>query len=117
MREQTGKEDIIKNWIDGEGEMEMDKLVSTQKGIDAVCNSLSRFLRKKNERYGDSANNPRKIFSKLDVDNSICVRIDDKLNRVINSDELRKNDVVDIAGYLVLLMVSKGWLDFDEFLD
>jgi len=51
------------------------------------------------------------------VDNSIYVRIDDKLNRVINSDELRKNDVVDIAGYLVLLMVSKGWLDFDEFLD
>ena len=32
-------------------------------------------------------------------------------------ESLRKNDVVDLAGYLVLLMVEQGWDDFGDMLD
>ena len=34
----------------------------------------------------------------------------------INS-KLRKNDVVDIMGYLTLLCVANDWTDFEEFKD
>jgi len=47
MREQTGKEDIIKDWIDGEGEMEMDKLVSTQRGLMRCVTVFPGFYEKK----------------------------------------------------------------------
>ena len=30
---------------------------------------------------------------------------------------LRKNDVADVFGYIVLLMIQKGWLSFDDLLD
>ena len=73
----------------------------------------------KNVKYGDSALHPIKTFSKLNVEDSICIRLDDKLSRINNneSDEIRKNDVADIIGYLVLLCISKGWSDFSEFKD
>jgi hypothetical protein len=39
------------------------------------------------------------------------------LQRIINSTELKKNDVCDTFGYLALLMIDKGWLTFEEMLD
>ena len=71
----------------------------------------------KNKRYGDSALKPAMIFSKLDAENSICIRLDDKLNRVKNSSALRKNDIADIMGYLLLLCKSKEWIDFSDLID
>jgi len=94
-----------------------DATAGTQASIRRVCNSLLSLLLEKNKRYGDSAVNPTKIFSKLASSEGILVRLDDKLNRVINSAELRKDGVADILGYLVLLCVSKGWTDFSEFID
>jgi hypothetical protein len=88
-----------------------------QNQIEKVCMELSKFLKTKNERYGNSALEPIKVFSKAGADNSICVRIDDKLSRIRNGQTLRKNDAVDLAGYLILLMISKGWDNFDELLD
>jgi len=44
-------------------------------------------------------------------------RIDDKLSRIKNSEELRKNDVVDLMGYLVLLCIKKGWMNFKDLID
>ena len=60
----------------------------------------------KNEKYGDAALHPSNIFYKGDSINSIKVRLDDKLNRVMNSDETRVNDVADIIGYCILLLGS-----------
>ena len=90
---------------------------NTQDKITKVCDSIKEVLLEKNIRYGDSALNPLQIFSKFDADNSICIRLDDKLKRISNSEDLRKNDICDMIGYLVLLCCSKNWLDFKEFID
>lgn len=85
--------------------------------ISKVLSSMEKVLIEKNKRYGDSALSPLGIFSKLEAADSICIRLDDKLSRVKNSKELRKNDVSDLIGYLTLLSVSEGWLDFSDQLD
>ena len=90
---------------------------STQSDIKKVCRSLESLLLEKNKRYGDAAVNPKKFFSKLEGNEQIKVRLDDKLSRILNANELRKNDVSDILGYLVLLCISEGWLDFKDLID
>ena len=45
------------------------------------------------------------------------IRLDDKVKRVKNSKELRKNDIIDLTGYLVLLCIEKDWLNFDDLID
>ena len=89
----------------------------TQMKIIAVTNALKEFLCEKNNRYGDSAINPIHVFSKESTGEQLCVRLDDKLSRVKNSDELRKNDVVDTLGYMILLCIYKDWLDFEDQID
>lgn len=89
----------------------------TQELIVSVCDSIKELLLEKNIRYGDSALDPMKVFSKFDATDSICIRLDDKLKRIANSNDLRKNDVADIIGYLVLLCCSKDWVDFKELID
>lgn len=85
--------------------------------ISTVCCNMARFLRAKNVKYGNSALDPMKIFSKQDAESQLYNRIDDKLSRIKNSSELRKNDVVDLIGYLILLCVKKGWTNFEDLLD
>ena len=95
------------------------KVISKQEQalIGKVVEALSEFLIAKNKNYGNSALKPIKIFSKVEPTNSICVRMDDKISRIVNSSELRKNDIVDLTGYLVLLCAQKGWDDFKELID
>ena len=85
--------------------------------IKIVCNNLSNFLEVKNENYGNSALEPVRVFSKTDSESQLYSRIDDKLSRIKNSEELRKNDVVDLMGYLVLLCIKKGWMSFKDLID
>ncbi len=85
--------------------------------IKQTCDSLNRLLQEKNKRYGNSALEPLGVFNKKSASDGIMVRLDDKLMRVKNSNELRKNDVSDIMGYLILLCVDKGWNDFDDLID
>jgi len=82
-----------------------------------ILQSLEHFLDVKNERYGNSALEPLHIFTKEGEETGIEQRIDDKLSRVKNSTELRKNDVADLMGYLVLLSVREGWDNFSDLLD
>lgn len=89
---------------------------ASEKIID-VLQSLSDLLQEKNRRYGNSALEPLGIFNKGNSTDGILIRIDDKLQRIKNSSELRKNDVADIMGYLTLLCVSKGWDDFKDLID
>ncbi len=118
-----------------------DELTITQRAIEKVGKSLTNFIIEKNKNYGNSALEPLKIFSKhiTSVDdineckefdaivinennrrrslNLMLTRLDDKLSRIKNAKELRKNDVSDILGYLILVCVNLGWDNFDELID
>ena len=89
----------------------------SQKDIIDTCESLKKFLLEKNKRYGNSALEPINVFSKLSSEEGIKLRMDDKVKRIKNSTELRKNDVVDLTGYLILMCVHKKWTNFDDLLD
>ena len=90
---------------------------TTQDKIAKVFNGMRDLVLEKNKRYGDSALNPIKCFSKVSADESIRIRLDDKLKRIMNASEIRKNDVADIIGYLSLLCVSRDWIDFVDLID
>lgn len=82
----------------------------TQKKISDTFDAMKDLLLYKNKMYGDSALKPKKIFYKGDSTNSILIRLDDKLGRIISNTEEkpRINDTVDLIGYLILLLISLG---------
>ena len=90
---------------------------TTSDKIQETLLSLNTLLQEKNKRYGNAALNPLGIFNKNSATEGILIRLDDKLQRVKNSDILRKNDIADLMGYLTLLCVEKEWTNFDELID
>ena len=93
----------------------------TQRKIAELTEAIRDLLLYKNQKYGDSALNPKKIFYKGDARNSILIRLDDKLGRIMaNADATpRINDVADIIGYCTLLLISMGATqsDIQELMD
>ena len=87
----------------------------TQRKIAELTEAIRDLLLYKNQKYGDSALNPKKIFYKGDARNSILIRLDDKLGRIMaNADATpRINDVADIIGYCTLLLISMGTTQSD----
>lgn len=94
--------------------------------IESVFDGLKAVVLEKNSRYGNSALAPLNVFATEKRMNNaeipiatkeIMTRLDDKLSRVKNSDDLRKNDIADIIGYIALLCVSCGWSDFSDLID
>lgn len=83
-------------------------------GFDEIYASLLHMQKIKDARYGNSALKPLDIFAKH---HNYGSRLDEKLARVKNSDELRKNDVADIIGGLILICKDKGWTNFDDLID
>ena len=65
-------------------------------------------LIEKNKAYGDTANHPPQIFSKLSAREGILARIDDKLSRIKNKglNDLTEDSVADLIGYLILYKVQ-----------
>jgi hypothetical protein len=102
---------------------ELLKMTDIQKAIFDVFDSMGRLVIEKNIRYGNAALEPLGVFSKhIKVENTealngILVRLDDKLKRVKYGEEIRKNDVSDLMGYLALLCIEKGWTNFDDLID
>lgn len=90
---------------------------TTQESIDLILTNFAEFLKEKNRRYGDSALVSINVFSKLPAGEQIRIRLDDKVSRIKNSDTLRKNDVADVVGYCVLLMVLHDWTEFGDLID
>ena len=82
--------------------------IETQEQIVIVCDSIRDLLLEKNRKYGDSALNPRRTFSKADAVEQIKVRIDDKLNRIENTGftSVDEDTLQDLIGYLVLLKIA-----------
>ena len=58
-------------------------LNDTQKRISSICDDVKELLLFKNQRYGNSALEPIRVFSKSSSVEQILVRIDDKLNRIM----------------------------------
>lgn len=98
------------NWkIQGLDKYLREGITQTQEEIGRICAEISNLLIYKNQKYGNSAIEPINIFYKGDNENSILIRLDDKLSRIKNNKkDIRVNDICDTIGYLVLLLISKG---------
>lgn len=71
-----------------------------------VTNGIAELLISKNQKYGNAALEPKRIFSRADSTEQIKVRIDDKLSRISNQNINEDEDVIqDLIGYLVLLKI------------
>jgi hypothetical protein len=87
----------------------MDEITQTQTEICVVCDTIKELLLAKNKRYGDSALNPVRVFSKANPLEQLKVRIDDKLSRLKNAQDDEDEDVVnDLLGYLVLYKIAQS---------
>jgi hypothetical protein len=87
----------------------MTQFFNTQDHIAVICDEVKELLIEKNKKYGDSALNPSRIFSKANAVEQILVRIDDKLSRIKSGAGLLANDedvIMDLMGYLVLLKIA-----------
>ena len=81
----------------------------TQTKIEYTLDEIMRFLIQKNEQYGDSVMSPIRIFSDADTEAGLRIRIDDKLNRLMQGNDSMEKDedvVKDLIGYLTLLLIS-----------
>jgi hypothetical protein len=88
--------------------------------IKNLCMSFGDFLQAKNDRYGNSVGEPIQVFNKADTTNAFYVRMDDKLSRIANrppGSEPRENDLVDLAGYIILLLHQRGVSSLDHHID
>ena len=88
--------------------------------ISAICDDIKELLIYKNRKYGNSALEPCRVFSKSSAVEQLLVRIDDKLNRIMQGAGLLAEDedvVNDLIGYLVLLKIGMNDEKHQEVLD
>jgi len=83
--------------------------MKTSTKIAKECDMIKDLLLEKNAKYGDSALTPIQVFSKLDSEEAICARIDDKMSRICNSglNPDTEDTLNDLIGYLVLLKIAR----------
>lgn len=87
-------------------------------GITPTCKDAVNFLNKvadllqeKNQKYGDSAANPLRLFSQASPVEQLLVRIDDKLSRLKTMGPGASPDedtLMDLVGYLALLAAVRS---------
>lgn len=77
--------------------------------IKEITNHITKLLISKNKAYGNTAQNPVNIFSKLGSEEAIKARIDDKLMRIKNKgiNDKTEDSVYDLVGYLILLILVR----------
>lgn len=103
-------EECMANW-------EIEIRTAVQEELLGLYLNHLEMLIEKNNRYGNSALEPLGIFHQEGSTDGLLVRIDDKLQRIKNGAPIRKNDVADLVGYLMLYMVKRGWTRFEEMID
>jgi hypothetical protein len=82
---------------------------SFEQRVTRITRQVRDLLIEKNAKYGNSALEPARIFSKASPVEQILVRIDDKLSRIRTSGLAGADEdtALDLIGYLVLLRVAK----------
>jgi len=82
--------------------------MKTEYLIKQVGKEVIDLLLEKNKAYGDTANDPPKIFSKLSAKEGILARIDDKLSRIkqVGINDKTEDTMLDLIGYLILYRVQ-----------
>ena len=84
-------------------------LTESEMKISGICDDIKELLICKNRKYGNSALKPCRVFSKSSPVEQLLVRIDDKLNRIMQGAGLLAEDedvVNDLIGYLILLKIG-----------
>lgn len=82
---------------------------NTEESVEDILTGIIHLLKYKNSKYGDAAIKPEHFFYKGTSQDSILIRLDDKMSRIKNNkDAPRVNDVSDLIGYCTLLLVSMG---------
>ena len=84
-------------------------MTETQLEIAKICDDIKELLLYKNLKYGNSALEPIRVFSRADNTEQLLVRIDDKLNRIKHGENILYDDedvIQDLIGYLILLKIS-----------
>jgi len=77
--------------------------------IRTECDELADMLIAKNQKYGNSALEPMRVFSRASPVEQILTRIDDKISRLrVASLDEDEDVVLDLLGYLVLLRVARS---------
>ncbi len=72
------------------------------------CDAIRDMLIAKNIKYGNSALEPVRIYSRASPLEQLNVRIDDKLSRIISGQPDEDEDVdMDLIGYLILRRVAR----------
>ena len=73
-----------------------------------VLYDIGEMLRQKNRKYGNSALNPIRVFSKADTREQLLVRMDDKLSRIRTAAPGDEEDAIqDLIGYLILMRTGE----------
>ena len=79
-----------------------------EEALNIEIENIQNTLKQKRIRYGNSALQPLRIFSKSPADEQLRVRIDDKLSRIKNQSQDDTEDTEgDLIGYLILLRIQK----------
>jgi hypothetical protein len=84
--------------------------LSFEDQVNSVLSKIKSLLQSKNKKYGNSALEPVRIFSKANESDQLFSRIDDKLSRIKNmgtDTQIDEDTVNDLIGYLILLKISK----------
>ena len=89
--------------------MKKDELVDSQQLIKQECDKVKDLLLQKNADYGNSFADPVHIFSTLDPEQALNLRIDDKLARIKNGSNvgIPEDTELDLIGYLILKRVLR----------
>ena len=83
-------------------------MTANNQRIKDQCDAICDMLLAKRSLYGDSALSPLRVFSKASTDEQLLVRIDDKISRIARGKEASEDVLLDLVGYLILLLVSRG---------
>jgi len=76
--------------------------------IKSATDALFELLRKRTEQWGDAALDPPCILSSADREERLRVLADTKLCRLSRGTGT-EDDLVDLVGYLILLLVVRGY--------
>ena len=107
-------EDVLNVFPELTFEQFKEKYMKEEDFFDKAYKSLCKMQQAKNKNYGESALQPLDIFAKH---HNYGSRLDEKLARVKNCTDLRKNDVADIIGGLMLICKDRSWDNFEDLID